>query len=473
MTSDAGPADGGQAGWREILGRQHRASLVIVGLGVWLHAADGLLVATMLPAIVAGIGGVSLMPWTIALYEIGSITAGAASGLMALRLGLRRPMALAALLFAAGCVLSALAPAMWVLLVGRLLQGFGGGGLAALSFVSVTRLFPPRLMGRVMAIISTVWGVSALTGPLIGGLFVELATWRLGFLCFALQAVLLAAWLMTRAEPATGDAGDARGQRFPAIRLLWLALGVVAVAYAGIRIGPLHTPAFVLAGLACLACFLWLDAAAPTGRLLPQHPIGLATPVGAALTMLLAFAAATIAIGVYVPFLLTSLHGVSPLVAGYLIALESIAWSVGATVVSGSPERRDGRMIVTGLGMVTLSILGLAWSVPFGPLWLVGASAILQGLGFGMAWTFILRRAAAVARPGEQALVAAAIPTVQRLGYALGAAYVGIVANAAGLEDDPTTLARTGLIVFLACLPLAAIGLVAAARFTRAEPGIA
>ncbi len=465
--------EGEHVGWREILGRRHRASLAIVGLGVWLHAADGLLVATMLPAIVAEIGGVSLMPWTIALYEIGSITAGAASGLMALRLGLRRPMAMAALLFAAGCVLSALAPAMWVLLVGRLLQGLGGGGLAALSFVAVTRLFPPRLMARVMAVISTVWGVSAFMGPLIGGLFVELATWRLGFLCFALQAVLLAAWLGTRPEPAADHAGDAKDGRFPAFRLLWLALGVVAIAYAGIRVGPLHTPAFVLLGLACLACFLRLDASAPAGRLLPRHPIGLRTPVGAALTMILAFAASTIAIGVYVPFLLTSLHGVSPLVAGYIIALESIAWSVGAATVSGSPERHDARLILLGLVMVTLSIMGLAWSVPFGPIWLVGASAILQGLGFGTAWTFILRRAAAVAEPGEQALVAAAIPTIQRLGYALGAAYVGIVANAAGLEGDPATLARTGLLVFLACLPLTAIGLVAAARFTRAEPGTA
>lgn len=468
MRSDAGPADGGHVGWREILGRRHRASLAIVGLGVWLHAADGLLVATMLPAIVAEIGGVSLIPWTIALYEIGSITAGAASGLLALRLGLRRPMALAALLFAAGCVLSALAPAMWVLLVGRLMQGLGGGGLAALSFVAVTRLFPPRLMARVMAVISTVWGVSAFMGPLIGGLFVEFATWRLGFLCFALQAVLLAGWLVTRTEPVADDSGDARDRRFPAFRLLWLALGVVAIAYAGIAVGPLHTPAFVLLGLACLAFFLWLDAASSTGRLLPRRPIGLGTPVGAALTMILAFAAATIAIGVYVPFLLTSLHGVSPLVAGYIIALESIAWSVGAATVSGSPERRDARLIVLGLVMVTLSILGLAWSVPFGPIWLVGASAILQGLGFGTAWTFILRRASAVAEPGEQALVAAAIPTVQRLGYALGAAYVGIVANAAGLEGDEAALARTGLFVFLACLPLAAIGLVAAGRFTNA-----
>lgn len=468
MRSEAPGAD--HVGWREILSRRHGASLAIVGLGVWLHAADGLLVATMLPAIVDQIGGIHLMPWTIALYEMGSITAGAASGLLARRHGLRRPMAAAALLFASGCLVSALAPSMWVLLLGRVMQGLGGGGLVALSFVAVGWLFPPRLMARVMAIVSTVWGVSAFMGPLIGGLFVEHATWRLGFLAFTLQAVLLAGWLWTRAEPEGGVREDARGRRFPAIRLLWLSLGVIAIAYAGITIGPLHTPAFVLAGIACLVLFLRLDARAGAGRLLPRSPIGLATPVGAALTMILAFAAATIAIGVYVPFLLTHLHGVSPLVAGYVIALESIAWSIAAATFSGSHERHDGRLIGRGLLLVTASILGLAWSVAFGPIWLVAASAALQGLGFGMAWTFILRRAVAVAAVGEKALVAAAIPTTQRLGYALGAAYVGIVANAAGLDGGPAALARTAVLVFLACLPLAAIGLVAAARFVRARP---
>ena len=127
-----GNAEARPAGWKEILGRQYGPSLALVCAGVWLHAADGLLVSTMTPAIVADIGGIALIPWTVALYEIGSIVAGAASGLLALRFGVRRPMALAACLFAFGCAVSALAPEMWVLLAGRLLQGFGGGGLMAL-----------------------------------------------------------------------------------------------------------------------------------------------------------------------------------------------------------------------------------------------------------------------------------------------------------------------------------------------------
>ncbi len=466
--------------WRDVFTRVYGPSLALVCLGVWLHAADALLVSTMMPAIIAEIGGIRLIAWTVALYEIGSIVAGAASGLLALRLGTRRPMTAAACLFAAGCALSALAPEMWLLLAGRLLQGLGGGGLMALSFVSVGLLFPRRLVARVMGAVSTIWAVSAFLGPLIGGLFVEFATWRLGFWFFAVQAVLLAAWIAARGESSARPADIRKAEqkaetRFPVFRLLWLSAGVVSIAYAGIEITALRTPAFVALGVVCFIVFLRLEAARGGDRLLPQRPIGLGTPLGAALTMILCFTAATIALSIYGPLIMTRLHGAPILVAGYILALEAVAWAAVAALLSGAPERRDPVLIVTGMALVGLSIAGLAYSVSQGPLWLIAAFAMLQGAGFGMAWTFILRRATALAPPGEVERAAAAIPTVQRLGYALGAAFAGIVANAAGIagENGPQTpgdaLAFAAAAIFLACLPLAALGLLAAARFVRAE----
>ena len=161
--------DDAPVGWTDILTRRHGPALALVCLGVWLHAANGLLVATMLPALVAEIGGAALVGWTISLYEIGTILTGAASGLLATRHGVRLPMSVAAAVFAAGCAVSALAPAMSVVLAGRLLQGLGGGGLMALAFVATGVLFPRPLIPRAIAAMSALWGVSAFLGPLIGG----------------------------------------------------------------------------------------------------------------------------------------------------------------------------------------------------------------------------------------------------------------------------------------------------------------
>ena len=120
-------------------------------------------------------------------------------------------------------------------------------------------------------------------------------------------------------------------------------------------------------------------------------------------------------------------------------------------------------MIAAGMTIVTASIAGLAYAIPSGPIWLIALFATLEGGGFGLAWTFILRRTTALSPSTEAERIAGAIPTIQRLGYAVGAAYIGIVANAAGLvealpEIEAAYVARQ---LFVACLPFAALGLMA------------
>ncbi|MZR29751.1 MFS transporter [Sneathiella litorea] len=454
--------------WREILNRDYGSALALVCLGIWLHAADSLLVATMVPQIVADIGGAELIAWTVALYGIGSIVAGASSGLLTLHYGLRGPMTLAALLFALGCAVSALAPEMGVVLVGRLFQGLGGGGLMAMAFVSVSTLFPRRLTARAMGAISTLWGVSAFIGPLVGGLFVEYGTWQGGFWFFAVQAVLMAIWIQFTLRRVKKPEEERR-IRFPLWRLTWLSLGVFLVAYGGIEVSILQTSLFVTFGVMALCIFLFLDGKKKENRLLPHRPLNLATPLGAALVLVLAFSTTTIAITVYGPYLITVIHHEPPIVGGYVMACLSIGWSIAAFLVSGIAEKHDTRMIIAGMSVITASLLGYAYSLPNGPVWLIGIFAALQGSGFGLAWTFILRRALKLAPTDEYERIASAIPTLQRVGFALGAAYAGILANAAGLSEqaDMPVFIFVAWLLPLASLPAAAIGLVATYRFTR------
>lgn len=455
--------------WGELLTRRHALPLAIVCLGVWLHAADSLLVATMIPAIVAEVGGAHLISWTVALYEIGTIIAGAAGGLLSIRYGLRMPMALAAGTFTFGCITSALAPEIWVVLAGRLIQGLGGGGLMALSFISIGLLFPRRLTARVLAAVSTLWGTAAFLSPLVGGLFVEFGSWRGGFWFFGLQSGLLTLWIFAKIGRRTASPAENKHASFPVFRLACLAAGIVSIAFAGVEISMVRTPGFALAGIGFLALFLHLDGKEEETRLLPKSPIGFRDPVSAGLTMLLCFAAATIAIGVYGPLLITMLHGASALQAGYVIACSTISWTFAAVLVSGLPERYDRRMILLGMLVLTSSIIGFAYSVPRGPVWLIAVFAALEGGGFGMASVFILRRITSLAGNDDLERVSGAVPTVRRFGYALGAAYAGLIANAAGFDQLATDVSTSYVakIIFLACLPLAGIGLIATYRFVR------
>ena len=234
----------------------------------------------MLPALVAEIGGEALIGWTVSLYEIGTILTGAASGLLAARYGVRLPMAVAAAAFAAGCAISALAPSMWVVLAGRLLQGLGGGGLMALAFVATSVLFPKPLIPRAIAAVSALWGMSAFLGPLVGGLFVEYADWRGGFWFFAAQAVALSLWIGFGAGLGRQPLPDPARSTVFSSRLLLLAAGVVLIAYGGVDVGPLRTASCVLAGIAAIVAFLVLDARGGGSRLLPRRSFDPAAPVG-------------------------------------------------------------------------------------------------------------------------------------------------------------------------------------------------
>ncbi|SPH16983.1 putative multidrug-efflux transporter [Defluviimonas aquaemixtae] len=380
-------------------------------------------------------------------------------------------MIAAALVFAFGCALSVIAPVMEVLLIGRVAQGLGGGGLVSLAFVAVPRFFPDRLMPRVMAAMSLLWGASAFLGPLVGGLFATYGSWRAGFGFFAAQAVLLAVfiWVLRERDPAlpisTADA------TLPYRRLALLCLSVLAVAFAGIVETPTLMALSLSAGVAALVLFVRLDAASGADRLWPQRAFDPRHGTGAALLMLLAMSLGTMGLAAYGPLLMALIHGTPVIVAGYVVAAISIAWTVAAVIVSGAPERLDPVMIVTGMALIFLSVAGSAYAVPAGPVALIAVFAACEGFGFGMAWTFVLRRAKRLAPEGEVERLTASVPTISRLGYALGASVVGIFANSAGFDASASAeaAAHVARTIFLGSLPFAAIGFLAALRFASAR----
>ncbi len=442
---------------------------MLVCLAVWLHASMVTAMSTLVPIIVREIGGVSLIPWTFALYEIGSIVVGAGSGLLVYRYQLRNPMSYAALVFASGSIICALAHFMPVLLLGRLLQGVGGGGLIAISFIAIGALFPERLMPRVMAAVSAIWGASAFLGPLIGAFFAQQLSWQSAFWFFAIMSVVLSIWIRSHvSEQSDHEVGEAN-HSFPVRRLSVLSVGVLLIAAAGIDPSIGKTPILVLSGIGFLGWFLRMDARGGGNRLLPERPIGFQNRVGAGLTMILCFAMSTMVVTVYGPLFMVHIHKIPILTAGYVVACTAVGWSLGAVAVSGISISKDSRAIMFGMSVLTLSITGFVYVIVDGPVYLLALLALSEGAGFGVAWTSILRRMLTLAGHEDRERASAAIPTIHRLGYAIGAAYIGIVANVVGLEVNVAneTVESVAQWIFLASLPFALFGLLATWKFVR------
>ncbi|TIS75892.1 MAG: MFS transporter, partial [Mesorhizobium sp.] len=154
--------------WRALWASGDLARFCFISLGILLHATNETMVATVMPAMVGELADVQLVGWSLAIYELGAIVAGAAAGRLVSYVALRTNMVVAALLYAAGALVCAIAPSMPLFLAGRLIEGFGGGALVSLAFVSVERLFPRAIWPQLFGVMSAIWGVAAFSGPVLG-----------------------------------------------------------------------------------------------------------------------------------------------------------------------------------------------------------------------------------------------------------------------------------------------------------------
>lgn len=451
--------------WADVLGEGRLPKFILICLGVWIGAADSLVTATIMPSVGADLGGYAYFGWATAGFLLGSVMAGASSGLLALRFGLRRATTAAALLCAAGCALSAAGPDIGSFLVGRVLQGLGGGWVAGFCSVAIGLLFPNRLLPRVYAAVNAIWGVASLLGPLIGGIFADLGAWRWVFWLFAVQAVGVAwaaLYLLPKGENGEGSTGVAWTQ------LALIAAAVSAIGLADVAHDFLRSILLTVAGVGLLVFTVWLDGRAKV-HLLPRGSGNLTTIAGAGFAAMFLLTTASMGYSVYGPAILQTLAGFSALFAGYVIAGEAAAWTAMGLTVAHLTGPWPTRMIRLGAVVATLGVAGSALAFPAGSVIGIIVAGLFLGGGFGLSWAFMSQRILAALPDEERAIGAAAMTTVRLTGSAVGAAAAAAVANLSGFAGGLTeaTARSAGLWVFVSILPVALAGVWAAFRLTR------
>ena len=459
------PAEQG-ATWRDLLTREYLPKLATMALALWLHASNSMLTATTMPSAVDEIGGLNLISWTFALYLAGSISAAASISLLVASYGLKQTMVRAALVFSGGCVVVALAPNMPLLLVGRVLQGLGGGGLIALVYVAQDRFFPNRLVPRTIAFLSSVWMVSSFSGPVIGGAFATIGEWRLAYWTFALQGLLLipaVLYLLREAEPTV----KMTGERIPIVRLLLLSAAILLVAISGAYYHPLGSPLLIALGCLALILFVVRDRQATRARMLPIEVTDPGHAIGNGILTTLLLCISIMSFLVYGPLILIELYGLSPLEAGFIVLLESVAWGSAAIVFSGIGFAAEPRLIRAGSAIVLSGLIVMSIVFPSGELWAVVIAVICLNGGFGAMWGFIIKRIIAAAGAVDKDRTASLLPITQQTGFALGAALSGLIANSLGLNQEPTVqeLKLIAFWLFAGFVPLAVLGNIMAWRF--------
>lgn len=449
------------ATWKELFSGKNGLKAIALAAGVILHATDVFLATTIMPSVIEDIGGLAFYSWATTVYVVAAIIGSVLSSRNLLKKGPKISYRGAILLFISGALLCAIAPYMYVLLIGRFIQGIGGGLLFALSYAMVNVIFEKRLWPRAMALISAMWGVATFIGPFIGGIYAEYSHWRLAFVTLA--GIALALLFLT--ETILPKALAAINEKAP---LPWVQLLLITFAALAVSAGATNQHlAWNLGGILLSAILLYwtvkIDKTA-VNRLLPRGSYNISKTLGATYVVIALINSST-AVEIYIPYFFKIIHGYSPLLAGYLTVLIAVGWTTASILFSGISQDKVRSSIFTGLGSIFIGLCGLALIMPLQNLSpsiffiVVSISLIMVGMGIGIGWPHLLTRVLTFAPKDEGEKASASITTVQLLATAIATAFAGLVVNLTGLIEpggvEGTQQAASWLFSIFALAPIA------------------
>jgi MFS family permease len=408
-------------------------TLAILLGGVLVHSMNVLMLATVLPSIVGELGGAAMLSWPTTSFLASSIVAASCAGMLANAAGARLVYCAGVATFGVASLLCALAADMGWIVAGRLVQGFGGGLLAAVAYVLVRETFPQSAWSRMIALMSASWSVSVLIGPLVGGMFAQFGSWRAAFLATAVAAGGLAAGAFFVLPSVPSQKGPAQPSRAPAARVALICLAIAGMSVASVVASPLFKSGLIVAAIVSLVLMLRLDRSAPA-RLLPGDAFSWRTQTGVGLWLALLLCIAFSPLQIYMPMFLQQLHGFGPLAAGFSVATASLAWTAASLATAGMSGPGSDRLMWTGPAVMGVSLMMIGLLTPHSAAWLLIPAIALLGAGIGQCWPFVGHRIMEGAKAGDETVAASSVPTVQQTGFALGAALAGLVANASGLS---------------------------------------
>jgi EmrB/QacA subfamily drug resistance transporter len=347
-----------------------RRVLVIIGalmLGMFLAALDQTVVSTALPTIVGDLKGGSHLTWVITAYLLSSTVATPLWGKLGDLYGRKRFFQAAIVLFLVGSILSGLSQSMVELIAFRFLQGLGGGGLMVGAQTIVGDVVSPRERGRYMGLFMAMFGVTTVVGPLIGGLFVEYASWRwifyinvpIGVLALFVTGTALPSAL-SRVEHVIDYLGTALLAGAATALVLFTSLGGTDYAW-----GSPFMLGLAVAGVVLAALFVMAERRA----IEPVVPLHLFTNKVFSSTSALGFVVGFAMFGAlsFLPLFFQIVKGVSPTESG-LRLFPMMGGLLVASIGSGQIVSRWGRykvfpvvgtLLVT-IGLYLMSHIGVA-----------------------------------------------------------------------------------------------------------------
>ena len=406
--------------------------LLSVMLSVGLVAIDSTILATAVPAIVGDLGGFSQFPWLFSVFLLAQAVSVPIYAKFSDQYGRKPIMLVGVALFLLGSILCGLAWSMPALIVFRGLQGLGAGAIMPTSMTIVGDIYTVAERATVQGYVASVWAVSAVVGPTLGGIFVEVLDWRWIFFV-NIPLALIAGWVLVRRFHEDVERVRHRIDVTGAIlltagsTLLILGLlegGVLWPWRSTVSVAVLGSAVLLLTGFALVerrAREPIIPGWVFRSRLLNTTNL-VSLSVGAMLVGLTS----------YVPLYVQGVLGHNALVGGFAVAALTIGWPIAAST-AGRIYLRIGFRSTALIGSA-VALLGaglLATLAPDSSVWLVAATCFVVGLGMGWTASPTLISAQSAVEWQVRGVVTGTNIFARSMGSAVGVAVFGALANAA------------------------------------------
>jgi EmrB/QacA subfamily drug resistance transporter len=408
-------------------------------LGIFLAALEATVVSTAMPTVVASLGGLDRYSWVFSAYLLTSTASVPLWGRLSDLYGRRRLYLAAIALFLVGSMLAGLSQSMLQLVIFRAVQGLGAGGLIPLALTVIGEIYTLAERTRMQAVFSSVWGVSSIAGPIVGGFVTDFISWRWVFY-LNLPIGLIAATIVHRTLP-----GHARGRAvtvdwqgglllFLSTTTLLVALSEASLVWAGVAVAAILALVYVERTVA--------DPILPFA-LFRNRTVAVATTIGFFAGMALFDAIA------FVPLLLQVTTGGSATSAGQILTPLYLTWVLASIVAARLLLTVGARpSTVAGTAAIFVAFAALPWLAVESSRALVFADMALMGMGLGFAMLSLLLAVQHSVRRTELGVATSLNLFARSIGGAVGVAIMGAVL-AAGLGGSarlaPTTLEGAGL----------------------------
>ncbi|MCW2673435.1 MAG: major facilitator superfamily 1 [Frankiales bacterium] len=396
-----------------------------------LIALDSTVIATAVPTVVKDLGGFSQFPWLFSVYLLTQAVTVPIYGKLADVLGRKPVLFFGVAVFVGSSVLCGFAWSMPALIAARALQGIGAGAVQPIGLTIIGDLYTVEERARVQGYIASVWGISSVLGPTMGGLFSEYASWRwIFFINLPLGLVALVA-LQRRFTEKVAHRTHSIDYLGAGLLTTGCSLLILGLLEGGTAWAWSSTTSAVVLGAAAVALVAFVQVERRAEEpVLPLWVFRRRVTVGANLVSLLV-GALLIGLSSYVPTYVQGVLGTGAVEAGFVLGALTIGWPIAASQ-AGKVYLRIGFRNTALIG-IAIAIVGTTWTallVQSAPVLEVATAMFVTGIGMGLSSSPVVVAVQSVVGWERRGVVTGTNMFFRAMGSAVGAAAFGAIANA-------------------------------------------